>query len=1180
MLEFEVFEIKQISASIIRVSYTSIPLLSNDIQTNDALNIINYTLTGPQEVRVVLSAPVSGDPYSVDLYLNGNLDADNTWLFSVSQNIQDVLQQSLSGETDFSFESKDFLLNKITGGAVTETAEQVLRRFINPKLKGKVWNALIAALATGEQANWDNAALAFDQLYLMSASGKYLRQRGSDYGVGDPKNVGLSDDLYRKYVNQIINRQLTLNALNELIEVFYGVDGTHASIISTISENFSINDGDDLLLKVNNSDAVSIVFSDDDFQDISSVSAMELSLVFNINFDLLFINALAVPYLDPETGLIYIKLISTEIGTKSSIEVIGGLAQKVFRFDTLIDAYSGADPLPTWNITLIPETNRVRFTTTTDPTQINLNQVHINDYVLITGAEFNSANRGSFNILDISIVYPLAQYFEIENFDGLAQAGIVQLNENNVMFFRPTEKTIYSVSNLTAAFAAQVDGEIDVILPATPLAIAREEFSGAYFQDYEKYELSSGSRGFSLYDEDTPSVLTLASPVSFSLAPHNTQIKNIFSSYTKPATVSGDPVGPPMTVDSSSVSIWSELADIPNEYADGTATVLDDGVVVLAGGTDPSLGAATRYSNKYSVFTFDGTSEYTWDSGDMTGRRYGHAASAVFDDTQVFITGGSTNPTTLSITTTELVYPFLGTSVAKAAMSQGRKNHAQVTLADGSVLVCGGTNAAGTQLTSVEVYNPVANTWTTKASMGLARIGHVAILLNNGKVFVCGNIVTGSPTTEIYDPVANTWSFSGNRSYFSISSKNQIIKLQDGRILSVGAYGYTLGHPSDELISQYISEIYNPETGFWGRGPRMVREGFDDDPLYASDLAVASFYLEDLKVERIVAIQRAYTDSVDTVPVQYLDMPRFEQISHMPKNAVDFKWRRGPDIGFPEMFGLFMFIKSKNNSMLLAGALEDGGSAAIGLSKLYIANADEWGVANFDKIELNSELISSTSLEVQDLSRRVPSAGFDVSDTEVLFVEAEDSDGIAGPYMWDTTSYGIVISDPETALTEPLYQGLSYTEIEVTSTAGFPESGYLVFNFGHDNKFNSNENLVYPVRYDFVLSSTKIAIDAAFIFPSIVTVGSSVSYVSQLTAYDPEDANILGSIYITDTPAGRIAAQNAVDRIVAGGTKVNYIIKYPGDIGLGAAGFPVSDSDKLSDIVDIYGDPSGDLNDS
>ena len=121
-----------------------------------------------------------------------------------------------------------------------------------------------------------------------------------------------------------------------------------------------------------------------------------------------------------------------------------------------------------------------------------------------------------------------------------------------------------------------------------------------------------------------------------------------------------------------------------------------------------------------------------------------------------------------------------------------------------------------------------------------------------------------------------------------------------------------------------------------------------------------------------------------------------------------------------------------------------------------------------------------------------------------------------------------------------------------------------MFAFGYKNQ-------VAPVKYFGRLSSTRLSLDYSFKFPVTVPSGSNVTLLSQKGPWVPENPQDVGSFYITASPAGRVAAEAAIDASVAAGVVVKTTITYPGDRGLGGEGLPASGTNKLSDKVVVWG---------
>src|ERR1700761_5975769 len=180
-MAFTVTNVEQISADIVRVTFSDFPQASDDTIPSDALNPNNYLFVGPGNQTSLVIMPVSSQSLEVDLYLSTVILPYTNWTLTVS-NIQDIFNNTIISYTA-SFVGGVFNTQEILGGAQDISARQYLRRYLNPALKGPTWNALLAAIGSSEQVNWDNARIAFDQMYLSTATGEYLLERGSDYGL-------------------------------------------------------------------------------------------------------------------------------------------------------------------------------------------------------------------------------------------------------------------------------------------------------------------------------------------------------------------------------------------------------------------------------------------------------------------------------------------------------------------------------------------------------------------------------------------------------------------------------------------------------------------------------------------------------------------------------------------------------------------------------------------------------------------------------------------------------------------------------------------------------------------------------------------------------------------------------------------------------------------------------------
>ena len=283
---------------------------------------------------------------------------------------------------------------------------KTIRQFINKKLQGKNWDALISALATGDDINYQNILALKDQLKIATASGPYLETLLGNLGVDKPPGVGLSDDLFRELGIKQTNSKLVTNILLDVLETFYGIDATHASVTSGVPEFYQLSSGMTLALLVDtNPTPLSITFSSNEFNSIGLATAAEVASAITTQSFLAGYTLYAESYKDSNTGLNYVKLYSNTRGPKSSITVIGGSAQNILQFPnmrptTQVGGGSGiATEFSTSNVN-----GKIRFTWVggADPALLNVN---VGDYVNLFGNQFLPANQGYFNIVGISNTY-------------------------------------------------------------------------------------------------------------------------------------------------------------------------------------------------------------------------------------------------------------------------------------------------------------------------------------------------------------------------------------------------------------------------------------------------------------------------------------------------------------------------------------------------------------------------------------------------------------------------------------------------------------------------------------------------------------------------------------------------------------------------------------------------------
>lgn len=173
-----------------------------------------------------------------------------------------------------------------------------------------------------------------------------------------------------------------------------------------------------------------------------------------------------------------------------------------------------------------------------------------------------------------------------------------------------------------------------------------------------------------------------------------------------------------------------------------TATLLASGEVLIAGGlttasSDP-VATAEVYNPASGVFSPT--------TGSMTAARAGHTAT-ILQDGRVLITGGFSDQTLAGVATAEIYDPATHSFAVTGSMALARWSHTATLLPNGTVLVVGGEGVSSN--ITAEVYDPLAGSFQPLGFTQSPRSAHSATLLQNGKVIVIGGLF--SPTTaELY----------------------------------------------------------------------------------------------------------------------------------------------------------------------------------------------------------------------------------------------------------------------------------------------------------------------------------------------------------------------------------------------------------------------------------------------
>ena len=272
---------------------------------------------------------------------------------------------------------------------------------------------------------------------------------------------------------------------------------------------------------------------------------------------------------------------------------------------------------------------------------------------------------------------------------------------------------------------------------------------------------------------------------------------------------------------------WAPAASLPVGRAGHTATLLPIGKVFVHGGGAGFDSMSQIYDPEAN--TWADTAPMCFDA------RQEHTAT-LLETGDVLIAGGIASFGSISLGST-LYDPETGTcgfSMFFPARPvepggdapRGRWRHSATLLADGKVLIAGGfaridDGASFTDATRtfVDIYNPDTNTWLTVTSMARARVDHTAATLPNGKVLVVGGFTgAGSPRAELYTPSPSPGAWTDATAPTGTPQPtvdHTATLLPGGGVLIAG------GRVAATTRSK-LAVLYEPDFGTWKIEPSMV----------------------------------------------------------------------------------------------------------------------------------------------------------------------------------------------------------------------------------------------------------------------------------------------------------------------------------------------------------------------
>lgn len=339
------------------------------------------------------------------------------------------------------------------------------------------WNAIVEAIG-GEDDETAKLIEAVRQQFFVKTAGKpYLDRLGANVNVNRPRFVGMDDQTFRRYIPVLAYQPKQVKLiLDILLDIFFFKDSTTSFMESTISENFSLRDGWELKVLVDNDPEKQelIIFEAQDFSDIQNVTADEIVSVINKQAQSFY----AVKFEDSVRRQTFIRLFTRTIGSKGSLEIVGGRSNIAFRFDKSFNENAGFTTNTTWEFTKIGDEVSMRYAAGNNP---QVENVQPGDYVVLD----LPGNQGSFEVERVDLATQSIIYKDLFATEGQIQ----QTSNEDVQFLLQYKAAVHQQSRRAIVWEV-APGEITVELPTSPPVVRRNRRGASHINGEESVMVS------------------------------------------------------------------------------------------------------------------------------------------------------------------------------------------------------------------------------------------------------------------------------------------------------------------------------------------------------------------------------------------------------------------------------------------------------------------------------------------------------------------------------------------------------------------------------------------------------------------------------------------------------------------------------------------------------------------
>jgi hypothetical protein len=367
--------------------------------------------------------------------------------------------------------------------------KNLIRSCLSPFIDGPEINALLDTMTDEALREQKLSMSIYDQLFVSTASGKYLDRKAAELGLIRPEDVGLEDLTFRNIVIDITASKQVTTILNSVLETFYGPEAVRTWAQSQVAEPYQLSAGMTLEWSMDGIDFVYEVQTDDyPAGHLAQATADEVAAAITKYIRSQGSQGFASVYIDPDTNSKYVRITTGVKGPMGIIKISGGEAERVFNFQNLIE-YPAALPMTwtAWIVTKRGSTLRFSWYGNADP---HLESIKEGDIAMIYGSSFYGVGlaatdlRGSFPITKVQpgVTYNIltpetAAYFEIENPNvviGNTESIVInQGTYDSLRYYRPVIFRPYLRPRYALAWEAD-NKSLKIYLPAVTRVVSRQ----------------------------------------------------------------------------------------------------------------------------------------------------------------------------------------------------------------------------------------------------------------------------------------------------------------------------------------------------------------------------------------------------------------------------------------------------------------------------------------------------------------------------------------------------------------------------------------------------------------------------------------------------------------------------------------------------------------------------------